>query len=168
MKETEEEEKRRLQIIARKNADKRAKKMADWVLTPEQEEMMLEMGIFLAEVTGIGTNKTKEQIDREYEQRMITDFPEAPNLQGQTPPNLHDTDVEIPQLVKDALNEAIEKGAFPLDAAFVLWLEAKVAEFNGIDPAHICAHWKITHHGKMWEYYPEVAHHFTGFAYFPE
>lgn len=165
MKETEEEKKRHLRKVAQQNSIKRAEIVAKRVLTPEEEEIRLEMEILLTELTGMGTNKTREQLDREFE-RSIAKLPEAPNLKGNTPPNFEDSDVAIPGVVKDALNEAIEKGVFPLDEPFVLWLEAKAAEYNGVDPKQICAHWKIYHYGKLWQYYPEVATRSTGFTYY--
>jgi hypothetical protein len=167
MKNNEKEKKCHLRKVALQNSIKRAEMASKRMLTPDEERVMLETEIFLSELTGIGTNKNREQLDREFEISILK-LPEATNLQGQTPSDLHDIDVAIPQVVKDALDEAIEKGVFPLDEAFVLWLEAKVAEFNDIDPKHICAHWKICHYGKLWQYYPEVATRFTGFTYYPE
>jgi len=134
-------------------------------MTPD-EQRRLDIETMLSETVG-ETNKTKEQVDREFEKRIIADFPPAPNLQGSMPSDLHDTDVAIPSIVQDALDEAIQKGSFPLDPEFVLWMESKVAEHNGVDPECICAHPKICHEGKTWKYYPEVATRFTGFTYDP-
>jgi hypothetical protein len=131
-------------------------------MTPD-ERKKIELEAMLAETVG-ETNKTQEQVDREFEQSIISQFPPAPNLQGQAPEP--DTDVAIPQVVKDALDESIKNGEFPLGEEFIRWLELKTAEFNGVDPEYICAHPKICQKGKMWDYYPEVADRFTGFTYF--
>jgi hypothetical protein len=135
-------------------------------LTPEQERQKLESLIFLAEIFG-ETNKTPEQIGRESETQVLS-WPLAPNLNGVRPPKDQsgEVDVAIPQSVKDALDEAIKADKFPLDPAFVLWMEAKVAEFNNVTPEEICADGLIYQKGKMWEYYPEVENHYTGFTYY--
>jgi hypothetical protein len=136
-------------------------------LTPDPEALHY-LDVFISEMTGIGTNKTRGKLDRELELSIIEQFPLAPNLKRKMPRDLHDTDVAVPQCVKEALNEAIEKGVFPLEKTFVLWMEKKVAEFNGINPECICAHPQIDQKGKLWDYYPEVADRFTGFTYYPQ
>ena len=116
------------------------------------------------------TNKSPEVVNVEFEKRILTQFPVVPNLTGANEDVLSqavDSDVEIPQCVKDALDECIAKNAFPIDDDYLLWMEKKVAEHNGVDPSTICAHPEIRRKGKMWFSIPEVATRFTGFTYTP-
>lgn len=133
-------------------------------MTPE-DQSKTELDATISEALG-ETNKSPEQVARELEQSIISKFPPAPNLQGQLP-DLHDTDVAIPMVVQDSLDEAIQKGEFPLSPVLIAWMESKVAEHNGVDPDFICAHPNIHKKGKMWDFYPEVATRFTGFTYYP-
>ena len=114
------------------------------------------------------TNKSPLKVDFEFEQQCLAE-PIAPNLTGASKKVLSDTafftDVDIPQCVKDALTDC---KTFPIDDAYLLWMELKVAEHNGVDPDCICAHYQIQSCGKMWNYIPELATRWTGFTYNPK
>lgn len=130
----------------------------------EQTDIELESSIVLSELTGIGTNKSKEQIAKEYEDNCLG-LPPAPNLNGGSPGSM--MDVAIPQAVKDALQQVIEDNDFPISPELIAWMERKVAEFNLVDPDTIAAQHFIITEGKCWTYRKELADVFTGFTYYP-
>lgn len=102
---------------------------------------------------------------KESEAECLTCNP-ASNLHGVHPSEV--MDVAIPQVVKDSLSEAIKEGNLPLSDKLVTWMEKKVAEFNLVDPEHICADSSLVETGKSWSFYPEIADIITGFSFYPD
>jgi len=164
MEKNEEESKRHLRDVAQQNAIKRAASIGERKLTPEQEQYKLELRIFAAEASGIGSNKSLDQVLREAEEKCIGN-PPAPNLHGECPGE--EVDVAVPACVKDAMREAVEAGRLPMETPFITWMEKKVAEFNLVDPDCIAASHSIFNTGKSWSFCPEIADICTGFIYYP-
>ena len=75
--------------------------------------------------------------------------------------------VEVPESVLDALNKFIAENDLPIDRLTADWLEAMVAEHNGIPAEMIAADDCIIRTGKSWRYLPESAKANTGFSFYP-
>lgn len=133
--------------------------------TPQSTDGNLEERILLDELTG-HTNKSPEQLVLESERRLASMQP-APKLD---PSNLPKTQVwvEIPGKVKVALGKIIADNDLPIDDRTRDWLEAEVAEHNGVSAEHIAADGSIITTGKSWIYVPESARANTGFTFYPE
>lgn len=114
------------------------------------------------------TNKSREAVDRQFENIIIATFDLAVNLKNIALDNEMIDDVEIPPDVIAALDECVKEGKLPLDEKLIEWMESKVAAHNGVEPARICCQQRLQLQGKMWAYYPEVGNRMTGFSYYPK
>ena len=110
MEKNEEERKSHFRDVAQQNAIKRAASIGERKLTPEQEQYKLELRILAAEASGIGSNKSLDQVLREAEEKCIGN-PPAANLHGECPGQ--EVYVAVPACVKDSMPESCSKAAEP-------------------------------------------------------
>lgn len=75
--------------------------------------------------------------------------------------------VEIPTRVADALRNMIAHNDLPIDPLTIDWIEAEVADHNGVPAEMIAADDCIIRTGKSWHYIAESAKAFTGFTFYP-
>ena len=131
---------------------------------PISNEDNLAERIMLNELTR-HTNKSEEQLHLELE-RELAAAPPATRIDPANPPN-EICWVEVPESVLDALNKFIAENDLPIDRLTADWLEAMVAEHNGIPAEMIAADDCIIRTGKSWRYLPESAKANTGFSFYP-
>lgn len=133
--------------------------------TPQSTDSNLNERIMLDELTG-HTNKSPEQLMLESERRLAAMTP-SPRLD---PTNLPKDQcwVEVPGKVKVALGRIIADNDLPIDDLTRDWLEAEVAQHNGVPDEHIAADGCIIDTGKSWRYVPESAKANTGFTFYPQ
>jgi len=111
------------------------------------------------------TNKSEEQLHLEYE-RELAAAPPAPRLDPDNLPK-ESCSVEIPSQVITALRYIIAANDLPIHQISTDWLEAMVADHNGVPAEHIAADGCIINTGKSWHYLPESARANTGFSFYP-
>lgn len=118
----------------------------------------------LGELSG-HTNKTEDQLHLELERELAA----APPACRLDPYNLPEEScwVEVPDEVINALRAIIAANDLPIDRLSANWLEAMVAEHNGVPAEMIAADDCIIRTGKSWRYLPESAKAFTGFTFYP-
>jgi len=133
--------------------------------TPLESEENLDVRIMINELTG-RTNKSPEQLCLELEQELAAE-PPAPKLDAGNLPK-DQCWVEVPGKVKVALGRIIADNDLPIDPLTRDWLEAEVAEHNGVPAEHIAADDCIIRTGKSWCYVPESAKANTGFTFYPK
>ena len=133
--------------------------------TPLESEENLDVRIMINELTA-RTNKSEEQLHLELE-RELAAAPPAIKIDPASPP-AEICWVEIPAKVTVALRNLIASNDLPIDDLTRDWLEAEVAEHNGVPAEHIAADDCIIRTGKSWRYVPESAKANTGFSFYPE
>jgi hypothetical protein len=133
--------------------------------TPLESEENLDVRIMINELTG-HTNKSPEQLRLDLERELAAE-PAANKLD---PANLPKEIcwVEVPAKVIVALRNIIAGNDLPIDRLSMDWLEAEVAEHNGVPAEHIAADSSIINTGKSWRYVPDSARANTGFSFYPE
>jgi hypothetical protein len=130
----------------------------------ENEQHRLECRILLDELTG-HTNKSPEAIIVDGDRSMIG-LPQAPRLNGRNLPK-EITWVAIPDKVRVALGRIIHDVDLPIDRLTLDWLEAEVADFNGVPAESIAADHDVISCGKGCRYCPEISSICTGFSFYP-
>ncbi len=132
--------------------------------TPITNGSNLDERIMLDEQTG-HTNKSPEQLILESERRLAAMTP-SPRLDSSNLPK-EICWVEVPEKVIVALRNIIAGNDLPIDDLTRDWLEAEVADHNGVPAEHIAADGCIISKGKSWRYLPESARANTGFSFYP-
>lgn len=132
---------------------------------PITDESNLDERIMLDELTG-HTNKSPEQLRLDLE-RELAASPPAIRIDPANPPK-EICWVEVPAKVIVALRNIIAGNDLPIDRLSMDWLEAEVAEHNGVPAEHIAADSCIINTGKSWRYVPDSAKANTGFTFYPE
>lgn len=120
--------------------------------------------IMLDELSG-RTNKSEDQLRLELERELAAAHP-APRLDPDNLPK-ESCSVEIPPKVINALRYINAVNDLPIDRLSTDWLEAMVAEHNGVPAEMIAADDCIIRTGKSWHYIAESAKAFTGFTFYP-
>ena len=133
--------------------------------TPLESEENLDVRIMINELTG-RTNKSEEQLQLELE-RELAAAPAAIRIDPANPPT-EICWVQVPAKVTVALRNIIASNDLPIDDLTRDWLEAEVAEHNGVPAEHIAADDCIIRTAKSWRYVPESARCNTGFSFYPE
>lgn len=133
--------------------------------TPLESEENLDVRIMINELTG-RTNKSPEQLHLELE-RELASAPQAIRIDPANPPK-EICWVEVPAKVTVALRNLIASNDLPIDDLTRDWLEAEVAEHNGVPAEHIAADDCIIRTAKSWRYVPGSAKANTGFSFYPE
>lgn len=133
--------------------------------TPVENDDNLAERIMLDELSG-HTNKSTEQLHLELERELAT-APAAIKIDSSSPPE-EICWVEIPAKVTVALRNLIASNDLPIDDLTRDWLEAEVAEHNGVLAEQIAADDCIIRTGKSWRYVPESAKANTGFSFYPK
>ena len=133
--------------------------------TPIANESNLSERIMLDELSG-HTNKSPEQLRLELE-RELAASPAAIRIDPANPPK-EICWVEVPAKVTVALRNIIASNDLPIDDLTRDWLEAEVAEHNGVLAEHIAADGCIITTGKSWSYVPYSEQANTGFSFYPE
>jgi len=131
---------------------------------PIANDKNLAERIMLDELTG-RTNKSEDQLRLELE-RELEAAPPAPRLDRDNLPK-ESCSVEIPPQVINALRSIIAVNDLPIDRLSADWLEAMVADYNGVPAEMIAADDCIIRTGKSWHYIAESANAFTGFTFYP-
>lgn len=131
---------------------------------PISNEENLEEQILINELTG-HTNKSEDQLRLESERKLAA-APPAIRIDPANPPK-EICWVEVPESVVDALSKIIAENDLPIDRLTADWLEAMVAEHNGVPAKMIAADDCIIRTGKSWHYLPESAKANTGFSFYP-
>jgi len=132
---------------------------------PVENDDNLAERIMLDELTG-RTNKSEEQLHLELE-RELAESTSAIRIDPTNPPK-EICWVEVPAKVTVALRNIIASNDLPIDDLTRDWLEAEVADHNGVSAEHIAADDCIIRTGKSWRYVPESAKSNTGFSFYPE